>query len=54
MTKISHTTIRPLRTLNLLSQEEIQRLSNTSEDLHRLFRNCALAILNTDSNQDDA
>ena len=54
MNKIQYTTIRPLRTLNLLSQEEIQRISNTSEDLHRLFRDCALAILNTDSHQDDA
>lgn len=54
MKKIAHTTIRPLRTLNLLSQEEIRRISNPGEALHRLFRDCALAILNTDSQQDDA
>ncbi|MCX4189535.1 nucleotide 5'-monophosphate nucleosidase PpnN [Methylophaga sp. OBS3] len=52
--KIKRTSIRPLRTLNLLSQEEIRRLTNPSEGLHRLFRDCALAILNTDSHQDDA
>lgn len=54
MNKIQHTAIRPLRTLNLLSREEILRLSHSREDLHRLFRDCALAILNTDSQQDDA
>lgn len=54
MQKIPYTTIRPLRTLSLLSQEEISRLSNSSADLHRLFRSCALAILNTDSHEDDA
>lgn len=54
MIKVSHATIRPLKTLNLLSQEEIRRISNPSEALHRLFRDCALAILNTDSHQDDA
>ena len=47
--KIKQTSVRPLRTLNLLSQEEIRRLGNPSEDLHRLFRDCAL-----DSHQDDA
>lgn len=52
--KIKQTSVRPLRTLNLLSQEEIRRLSNPGEDLHRLFRDCALAILNTDSHEDDA
>lgn len=54
MKKVAHTTIRPLQTLNLLSQEEIRRISNPGENLHRLFRDCALAILNTDSQQDDA
>lgn len=54
MNKVAHTTIRPVRSLNLLSQEEIYKLSNTSADLHKLFRDCALAILNTDSEIDDA
>lgn len=54
MNKVAHTTIRPVRSLNLLSQEEIFKLSNTRADLHKLFRDCALAILNTDSEIDDA
>jgi hypothetical protein len=54
MNKIAHTTIRPIRSLNLLSQEEIFKLSNPRADLHRLFRDCALAVLNTDSEEDDA
>lgn len=54
MKKIVRTTIRPTRNLNLLSQDEIYRLSNPSAELHRLFRDCALAILNTDSREDDA
>lgn len=54
MNKVARTTIRPVRSLNLLSQDEIYKLSNPRADLHRLFRDCALAILNTDSEQDDA
>ncbi|MFT7413698.1 MAG: putative Rossmann-fold nucleotide-binding protein [Methylophagaceae bacterium] len=54
MNKIAHTSIRPTRGLNLLSQEEIYKLSNPSADLYQLFRDCALAVLNTDSNEDDA
>jgi len=54
MNKIARTTIRPVRSLNLLSQEEIYNLSNPRADLHKLFRDCALAILNTDSQEDDA
>ncbi len=54
MNKVAHTSIRPTRGLNLLSQEEIYQLSNPSADLYQLFRDCALAVLNTDSNEDDA
>ncbi|WP_289283091.1 MULTISPECIES: nucleotide 5'-monophosphate nucleosidase PpnN [unclassified Methylophaga] len=54
MKKIPYTTVRPIRSLNLLSQEEIIKLSSPSAELHRLFRECALAILNTDSHEDDA
>jgi len=54
MNKVAHTTIRPTRGLNLLSQEEIYKLSNPSADLYQLFRDCALAVLNTDSDEDDA
>lgn len=54
MNKVAHTSIRPTGGLNLLSQEEIYQLSNPSADLYQLFRDCALAVLNTDSNEDDA
>lgn len=54
MNKVAHTSIRPTRGLNLLSQEEIYKLSNPSADLYQLFRDCALAVLNTDSDEDDA
>ena len=54
MLKVPHATLHPLRSLNLLSQEEIAALSTSRRDLFRLFRDCALAILNTDSNKDDA
>ncbi len=54
MRKIPHATIYPKNTLNLLSQEEIRGLTTTRRDLARLFRDVALAILNTDSQEDDA
>jgi pyrimidine/purine-5'-nucleotide nucleosidase len=54
MTKIPHVTIRPKVTLNLLSQSEIAGLSSPEEEVFQLYRNCALAILNTDTEQDDA
>ena len=54
MEKIPSAIINPLKSLNLLSREEVEGLSTTRGDLFALFRNCALAILNTDSNKDDA
>lgn len=54
MTKIPHVTIRPKVTLNLLSQSEIAGLSSAEEEVFQLYRDCALAILNTDTQQDDA
>jgi hypothetical protein len=54
MNKIARTIIKPVKSLNLLSQDEIQKLSNPRAELHRLFRQCALAVLNTDSHEDDA
>ncbi len=54
MTKIPHVTIRPKVTLNLLSQSEIAGLSSAEEEVFQLYRDCALAILNTDTEQDDA
>ena len=47
--------VRPIGSLELLSQLEIERLEDTSRGgLHSTFRNCALAVLNCDSPIDDA
>ncbi len=54
MDKIGHASLHPFRSLNLLSREEILALTTTRGELFQLFRDCALAILNTDSNNDDA
>ena len=54
MKKIKHCIIRPQNPLKLLSQQEVSGLANSNKDTMRLFRNCALAILNTDSQEDDA
>jgi len=54
MKKVTHTSIRPTHGLNLLSQEEIYKLSNPSDEQYQLFRKCALAVLNTDNEEDDA
>lgn len=46
-------TISPRGSMSLLSQLEIERLQQSSdEDLYRLFRNCCLAVLNAGSNTD--
>ncbi|MEH6584856.1 MAG: nucleotide 5'-monophosphate nucleosidase PpnN [Halioglobus sp.] len=54
MDKIPHVVVNPLKSLNLLSQADIEGLTSSRGDLFALFRHCALAILNTDSDQDDA
>ncbi len=54
MHKIDHAIINPIKSLNLLSRAEIEGLSESRGELYDLFRSCALAILNTDSQQDDA
>lgn len=54
MNKVAYTSIRPRLGLNLLSQQEIYKLSNPDEDVHKLFKACALAVLNTDNTNDDA
>lgn len=47
-------TVRPLQSLDLLSQREMASLASADAAIHELFRRCALAILNTDGYIDDA
>ncbi|OUS11685.1 LOG family protein [Gammaproteobacteria bacterium 53_120_T64] len=54
MNKIHHCTLRPKNPLKLLSRQEVAGLAASNKDTMGLFRNCALAILNTDSQEDDA
>ena len=54
MKKINHCILRPQNPLKLLSQQEVSGLAASNKDTMSLFRNCALAILNTDSQDDDA
>ena len=50
---VKHAAIRPRKNLNLLSQQEVQSLMQTSDSLYHLFRACALAVLNTGTRSDD-
>lgn len=45
--------VAPKGSLEILSQDEIYRLSEKSDSLHDLFHRCALAILNCGSDSDD-
>ncbi|MBL4781061.1 MAG: DUF3412 domain-containing protein [Porticoccaceae bacterium] len=54
MDTIRHCTLRPKNPLKLLSRQEVAGLAASDKDTMGLFRNCALAILNTDSQEDDA
>lgn len=45
--------VAPKGALEILSQDEIARISEDSGELHELFRRCALAILNCGSDSDD-
>ncbi|MDP5072180.1 MAG: pyrimidine/purine nucleosidase domain-containing protein, partial [Congregibacter sp.] len=52
--RIARASVRPVQTLDLLTQREMASLANADAKLHELFRRCALAILNTDGYVDDA
>lgn len=48
-------TVSPLRSLEVLSQHEVNRLRDTSKSgLHDILRRCALAVLSTGSMTDDS
>lgn len=52
--KVASTTVAPEAALELLSPTEVNQLVNqTDGDLFRIFRRCALAVLNTGNNNDD-
>jgi len=51
--KIKECIVRPSTSLNLLSQQEIQAAINSNDDVFRIFRDCALAVLNTGNDRDD-
>ena len=53
MDVVKHAAIRPRHNLNLLSQQEVQTLMQSSDAVYQLFRACALAVLNTGSRSDD-
>ncbi len=47
-------TVEPAGALNMLSREEVARLSDTSDEIAELLRSCALAVLNSGNVTDDA
>ncbi|MCR8922582.1 nucleotide 5'-monophosphate nucleosidase PpnN [Dasania sp. GY-MA-18] len=54
MEKVKRVFIRPNSSLNLLSHREIDGLTNPDNQIHALFKQCALAVLNTGVEEDDA
>ena len=50
---INKTSIRPKRRLSLLSHQELDGLMQSSEQVYCLFRQCALAVLNSGNMTDD-
>lgn len=54
MEKIKECLVRPSVSLNLLSQQEIIAATQSNEEVFQSFRQCALAVLNTGNNCDDA
>ena len=51
---IPFTSIRPMQSLDLLSRREMASLAAADQQVHQLFRRCALAVLNTGGDSDDA
>lgn len=53
MKKITKATVRPTSSLDLLSHREIKGVMESDETVFKIFRECALAVLNTGSERDD-
>ncbi len=47
-----YASIRPLQSLDLLSQQEMTSLAAADQAVHRLFRRCALAVLSSGASDD--
>ncbi|MEX0619299.1 MAG: pyrimidine/purine nucleosidase domain-containing protein, partial [Pseudohongiellaceae bacterium] len=54
MARIKESVVRPSTSLNLLSHKEIAAAMATNEEVFGTFRDCALAVLNTGNEIDDA
>ena len=54
MTKIKECYVRPSVSLDLLSHKEILAVTQSDESVFSTFRDCALAVLNTGNETDDA
>lgn len=54
METIKETLVRPTHSLNLLSQQEIFAAMHSNAEVFQTFRECALAVLNTGNERDDA
>lgn len=52
--EVISTRIYPSGALNVLSREEVARLSDASQEVGELLRRCALAVLNSGNQGDDA
>ena len=52
--RVKNATIRPLNSLNLLSHREMESLLATDLKVLKLYRQCALAILSSGAQEDDA
>ena len=50
---IPYASVRPVQTLDLLSQREMASLASSTDEVHQLFRRCALAVLNSGAESDD-
>jgi predicted Rossmann-fold nucleotide-binding protein len=54
MKTIPMATVRPSKAMTLLSPREMAGLTNHNADVYKVFRECALAVLNTGNEGDDA
>ena len=52
--KVERAYIRPSKSLQLLSRQEIDLLMESTKSTYQLFRRCVLAILNSNPHSDDA